>query len=134
MLAVGHRAVTDFLDHALGVEIDDVDLLVENRRAEEGDLLGLAADVVPGVVVEGADAGRVPRILTTCSLVVLPGWISASLSGSGSLPRWSTLIVQAASATPASTAANRARLQRRRVFSRETASCRNGYRGPHGSR
>src|SRR5665213_4382264 len=58
VLAVGHGLVADILDHALVVEVDDVDLLIEHRRRKEGDLLDLAADVVPDIVVEGAGARR----------------------------------------------------------------------------
>ena len=45
-------------DNPAVVEIDDIDLLVNHIRIEEGQLLGTAADIVPVLVVEDAGARR----------------------------------------------------------------------------
>ena len=50
-------------DDILLVEVDDENLLVDDVGVEEGDLLGAPADVIPGMVVEDADAGRGPEEL-----------------------------------------------------------------------
>jgi len=48
--------VIDGSNDALIVEVNNIDLLVEYIRVEEGDLSGAPADVVPGLVVKDTDA------------------------------------------------------------------------------
>ena len=55
--------VIDTADHPGRVEVDDIDLLIEDLGFPEGDLLGLAADVIPTPVVEDARALRRPQYL-----------------------------------------------------------------------
>src|SRR5271170_790329 len=49
----------------------------------------------------------VPNILTTWSLVVLPGWICVISSGGGRFPRCSIVVEQAESVAPAAIATSR---------------------------